>query len=340
MNVFAFGGAILGRGRAKCLRNAAAVLIVVCGSFVVARSQSTLQDFPTPIMTNQISGEIAARRIGDSRTTTYFYAFKGETGDTFINVVTENFAGDIDVMVVDGLRLLSRIVVLADTTPSETGRVIYLRKPEKLLLRINGRSPNDDPAKFQVKFAGSFVAIGEAEATPVPELPEVPKAILTETIVAGRSVGRDEKAKPDRTELAIEKQESEAEVAAKNTVETPAVATVPAAGKQTTVPPSVLKDRPPTENRRSRTEARSTRPEQPQSDTDSAKPPSKVEKGADADPMAQFRLVIIFRDGSRIDRPMTEILRFTVDKGTLTVIGRDGRIGRYAMSDVQRVGIE
>ena len=67
-----------------------------------ANAQSTDQNFPTPVTTNQILGTIKARDIGDSRLTTYFYAFDGEQGDIFINVVSKNLSGDIDIFIVDG----------------------------------------------------------------------------------------------------------------------------------------------------------------------------------------------------------------------------------------------
>ena len=115
--------------------------------------------YPHRSRTNEIIGTIKARDIGDPRLTSYFYTFNGAQGDIFINVVTKNFNGDIDVFTVEGLKSLTKIVVYADSPDSETGRLIYLRKPEKLLLRVEGRSPNDDPATFRIKFAGSFEAI-------------------------------------------------------------------------------------------------------------------------------------------------------------------------------------
>ena len=58
------------------------------------------------------------------------------------------------------------------------------------------------------------------------------------------------------------------------------------------------------------------------------------------DPLEKVNLVILFKDGTTIQRPMSEVLRFTVDKGLLTVIAKDGSIGRYSILDVARVTIE
>ena len=61
------------------------------------KAQSTNQNFPTAVTSNEISGKINARDLGDARLTSYFYVFNGKSGRIFINVVTKNFDGDIDV---------------------------------------------------------------------------------------------------------------------------------------------------------------------------------------------------------------------------------------------------
>ncbi|MEO8042336.1 MAG: hypothetical protein ABI646_06995, partial [Acidobacteriota bacterium] len=134
-------------------------------------AQSTNQNFPTPVTSNEVSGTIKARDVGDARLTSYFYQFDGDQGDLFINVVARNFTGDIDVFTVSGLKPLTKIVLYADFGENETGRVLYLRKPEKMILRVQGRSPGDDPATFRIKFAGSFVASTQLEPLAEPELP-------------------------------------------------------------------------------------------------------------------------------------------------------------------------
>ncbi len=122
-------------------------------------SQSSDVNFPTPIITNEITGTISARAVGDSRLTRFFYKFNGTQGDIFINVKTNNLDGDIDVFTVKELDSLTKITIYSDSSENETGRVIYLRKPETLILRIEARSPNDDPATFNIKFAGSFAPL-------------------------------------------------------------------------------------------------------------------------------------------------------------------------------------
>lgn len=136
-------------------------------------AQSTDRQYPTPITTNEISGQILPRALGDSRVTSYYWVFDGTQGDIFINAVFENLNGEIEVFVTDGLRSVARIVSFADFGETETGRVFYLRKPERLLLRVQGRTPNDDPATFRIKFAGSYAAISDVEQFRAPELPTI-----------------------------------------------------------------------------------------------------------------------------------------------------------------------
>src|SRR6187549_3030880 len=81
---------------------------------LMAAAQSSDQNFPTPLTTNEVSGTIKARDMGDARLTTYFFAFDGGQGDMFINVVTQNFSGDIDVFTADAMLPLAKMVMYAD----------------------------------------------------------------------------------------------------------------------------------------------------------------------------------------------------------------------------------
>ncbi|MCA1639842.1 MAG: hypothetical protein LC768_16200 [Acidobacteria bacterium] len=149
------------------------VLSLLFGLNYSSQAQSVNQSFPTPVTTNEISGKVPARDIGDARLTGYFYVFNGKQGDIFINVVTSNFNGDIDVFTAGNLKPLTKITVYADESDRETGRVIYLRQPEKLVLRIEGRTPNDEEATFRIKFAGSFEPIQITAENTAPEMPVV-----------------------------------------------------------------------------------------------------------------------------------------------------------------------
>ena len=328
-------------------------VLVTCG-FFGAQAQSSDQNFPTPVTTNEVAGTIRARDIGDARLTTYFYAFNGSQGDVFINVVSKNFAGDIDVFTADGLRPLTKMVIYPDATATETGRLVYLRKPEKMLLRIEGRTPNDDAASFRIKFGGSFVALAPQKAD---DGPKIESAETNESGVRVNSVGtiveiipKPPKTKKAASEIAdsttpLKEKKAESEPVAEKTEPQPAplrseeaktddtksetVFENTAAKVTVETPPKAAAKRPP------RTAARTTK-------TTKA-PPRKtanprVEKKPD--PLASIRLVVQLKDGDVIERPMSEVSRFGVEKGILTVVLKDGTVAKYSILDVAKVTIE
>ncbi len=236
-------------------------------------AQSNDQNFPTPITTNEIAATIKARDMGDSRLTTHFYAFNGVQGDIFISVITKNFSGDIDIFTVEGLRPLTKMVIYADGGVNETGRLIYLRKPEKLLLRIEGRTPGDDAAIYRIRFGGSFVALSPtskdgAKTTPKVTLEdsEKPTVNMVGTIIDNRSVS-----KPDTQPVQIR--------------------------KTLTIP-----DRKPA--------------------------------------AGKLQLVVILKDGKRLEFPMSLVRSIIIDKGILTVIDSDGLVEHFSMLNVVKFSIE
>ena len=118
--------------------------------------------------------------------------------------------------------------------------------------------------------------------------------------------------------------------------------------------PGVRPVREPVESRPETAKARTPRPKRPvaagENKERKEKPAARAEAKKSAprpkpaeeapDPMASIRLVVSFKDGTKIERQMNEVLRFSVDKGVLTVISKDGAVGRYSMLDVARVTIE
>ncbi|HXF43152.1 MAG TPA: hypothetical protein VNK26_05380 [Pyrinomonadaceae bacterium] len=146
--------------------NILAIIALFCSLSIF--SQSSDPFFPKPLVEPEITAIIKPRSFGDSRPTTYYYTFEGGQGDLFINVQAQNFSGDIDLFIQQGQIPLAKIIFYSDNRENETGRVIYLRKPEKLLLRVQGRTPNDDDAVLRIKFAGGFIASKETEGPPAP----------------------------------------------------------------------------------------------------------------------------------------------------------------------------
>jgi hypothetical protein len=345
-------------------RAVALLLLLFTGSLF---AQSNDQNFPTPLTTNDITGTIKARDMGDPRATTYFYAFDGGQGDIFINVVTKNFSGDIDVFTVDGMTPLAKMVIYADSDSTETGRLIYLRKPEQLLLRIQARTPNDDPATFRIKFGGSFIALSPQKTEAAPT---VAKVGANEPGVKVDSVGRIVAIvpKPQPTPKIVEPPLIKEQPVAKENPKTGPVKTV-----AKTTPPAARKPAPKKpagtgtvyENEtakvtvepalESKPEEKKvtppvTKPAKPPARTVSKPAPKKADPGAtveterpepkSADPLASVRLVIKMKDGTVFWIAMNEVLKFTVDKGVMTVIAKSGSVTRYNILDVEKTTIQ
>ncbi|MFN0279341.1 MAG: hypothetical protein ACKVRN_12160 [Pyrinomonadaceae bacterium] len=358
----------------RILKLAASALIAISFSLTIA-AQSTDQSFPTAVTTNEITGTIKARDIGDSRLTSYFYTFDGGQGDVFINVVTKNFNGDIDVFAADGLRPLTKIVVYADAE-NETGRLVYLRKPERLILRVEGRSPNDDPATFRIKFAGSFIALAEQKTQDTPTIAR--REVEVESGVRVNSVGTivevipkpqpTPKATPEAKEtVATADKPIESEPVRKESTKPPAPKTAkvkkPASAPKTKEKPSLettAAKKTPVKKSEETAKKESTLEKKPAKKNESPevktvlKKSSKPKKEIVAktpkepalpeptipDPMTNFRLVVQLKDGKTIERPMKEVTKFSVDKGILTVTATDGSTIIYSMGDVAKVTIE
>lgn len=354
-------------------------------------AQSTSQNFPTPVTSSEVVGSIKPRDIGDPRLTTYFYTFNGAQGDLFINIVTKNFTGDLDVFVVTGLRSVTKIVIYSDYSENETGRAIYLRKPEKLLLRIQGRSPNDDPAAFRIKFAGSFVAAKESDVLPEPELPKItaanesgirvnsvgtiiplppkPVTVKSEPVEAAENADTSRKDDQNAEAASSDAPKSDAEKPIKSlevvvtdnipkkddtavripTRRTPVsrrrrppaktVAPKPSPDEVTAETKSVETPRDDVSAETKNVETPPVRKTAPKRTARTVKKPVKP-KEATPDPLASIRLVIAFKDGKTLEKSMSEVFKFSVDKGILTVILKDGSISRYPIVDVAKVTIE
>lgn len=342
------------------------VFVLLLGSAFTVAAQSTNQSFPTAITSNEISGRIPARDVGDARLTAYFYVFNGGQGDVFINVVTKNLNGDIDVFTADNLRPLTKITVYADAGDGETGRVIYLRQPAKLILRVEGRTPNDDAATFQIKFAGSFVAANAADSTEV-ETPVVKSDNQTDVRV--NSVGTIIEIKPKPTPAPKEViAETKPEKPSKRKTKSSDAKTEKEAEKSETVAEEKSEEKPeetkPTVivtdelNETEQAETETKKEDQPaevvepkksetvaEEKTEPKVEPKKPAKPKSVKPvppaeLGNIRLLIQFKDGTKVERPMSEVLKVGVDKGILTVIFKDGTIGRYSILDVEKMTIE
>lgn len=327
-------------------------------------SQSINQSFPTSVTANEINGNIVARDVGDARLTTYFYAFGGTQGDVFINVLTKNLNGSIDVFTTDNLRPLTKITIYANDETTETGRVIYLRKPEKLLLRVEGRSPNDDAATFRIKFAGSFQPLettAETESAPevktdnqtnirvnsVGTILEI-KPIVKESVVSleksenkteAAAEVKEESQKSDtkkKVEIADESQLSDAPKVVLNDVVRKDIVKVEKApeGSKSEQLNKAEGSAPPVEKRNEKSVSEVT----PNAELPAKK--VKKEKIVEPNPLENIKLIVIFKDGNKIEYPMSEVTKVGVDKGVLTINSKSGGNARYSILAVAKMTIE
>src|ERR1051325_875973 len=155
------------------------LLAVLLCTVVSSRAQSLDANAPAPIRSNTITGQIAARDLGDSRLTDHYYALTGTPGDLLITVQSQNLNGDIDVFTAGTLRPLLKLTVYAEISSPVT-KSIYLRKREDLILRVEARSPNDDLGTYRLFFGGSFEPIVGG-----PDIAEAETPTVTATTPSG-----------------------------------------------------------------------------------------------------------------------------------------------------------
>jgi len=121
-------------------------------------AQSTDQSLPTPVLSNEINGRIAALDLGDPRLTRHFYAFEGVPGDLLVTLSSRNLNGDIDIFTAITFRPIMKITMYAggNALSPEVTKGFYLRSRQVLILRVEARTPNDDAGTYQVRFGGAY----------------------------------------------------------------------------------------------------------------------------------------------------------------------------------------
>src|SRR3954470_14925365 len=134
----------------------ASCFVLACALVQVASAQSTEQSLPTPVLASDINGKIAALDLGDPRATRHFYAFAASPGDLLITVDSKNLDGDVDVFTAITFRPLMKTSVYATSQSLAVTKGIYLRAHQILILRIEARTPNDDPGTYHIHFGGTF----------------------------------------------------------------------------------------------------------------------------------------------------------------------------------------
>lgn len=333
-------------------------LLVLCVSGIFAQSSNV--EYPTPVTSSEVKGVIKARDIGDSRLTTHYYVFDGNQGDIFVNVETSNLNGDIDIFLAETLKPLTKFSVFADTSLTQAGRTIYLRKPERLILKIEGRTPSDDPASYTIKFDGSFLAIADPDSIPKDPMgtPEIKPGNEGDVIV--NSVGTIIEVKPKPTPepkptVARTTRRTTRRTAARTAPKPKPAPTEPEKKEETAVktepetkPEVVVTDNTTAAEpekkeaakkpvRKTRTTRRTAAKAKPAPKTETAATPAEPKPN----PLENVKLLVVLKSGEWIAYPMSEVVRVGVDnKGVLTIITKKGDIKRYSILDVAKMTIE
>ena len=337
-------------------RTACLVVILLTSLAGHTWAQSTDVAWPSPVRTNEVVGTIAARDLGDPRLTDHFYALTGTPGDLLITVDSRNLNGDIDVFTLSGLRPLLKFTVYAGSSGSIT-KGIYLRAQEDLMLRVEGRTPNDDDAVYRIHFGGSFAPITsgplaerEDAAQPAPAEGMRGKGGRRVSSVGARieeprtEVAEAPTPEPTPVESSEPKTASTKRTSRNTRTRRPAprrtLPTEPVKPEETAAKDET-ENKPPAENPETETktpakERRPTRRSAAKSTTGrrAEKPPASQEP-EDTGP----RLIVETNDGTLVDRYMNSVRRVTVENGQVVVVGKDGKILRIPLASVVRMTI-
>jgi hypothetical protein len=313
---------------------------------LIALAQSSDQELPTAVLSNEIKGRIVALDLGDSRLTRHFYAFEATPGDLVITVNSRNLNGDVDIFTAVNFRPLTKISVYANTIPPEVTKSLYFRTRQILILRVEARTPNDDPGVYRITFGGTFQAfsggirVAEAEeeeaaeesqstrknkrlssvgATIEQPAPEVKEEVKTPEVAAEKPP--EEKATPKKTTPTTRRTSPNRTARGRPTG--------PARPKP--APPDTAKTKTPDQTSEENKPA--TEGEEKSADKPSTEKPVTQEAGG-------THLIIERTDGTRIDRPMSTVRRVIVEGTAIVIVMKTGRIDRIPMSLVVRMAIE
>ena len=357
----------------------ALLFVLACALAQAVPAQSTDQSLPTPVLANDINGQIAALDLGDPRATRYFYAFAANPGDLLVTVDSKNLNGDIDVFTAITFRPLMKTTVYATSQSPPITKGIYLRAHQLLILRIEARTPNDDPGIYHIRFGGTFEAfsggIPVAETTDTAETSNS-KTSSNRLSSVGATIPRPpaEMVEPAEAKAvpSPEKTEEKPPEKTSDTAETRTTAEKPArntTARNTTSRPPRRSTRPAPSRRQPPPKKTDSTAKSDSSETTSTKvepstvektdtsreekPAEKTDKSTESTtstdkakpqevvaPPAGARLIIEEKDGTRIERPMSTIRRVIVEGPTIMVILKTGKIERVPMISVARMSIE
>lgn len=318
--------------------------------------QSSDQSLPTPVLSNEITGRIGALDLGDPRLTRHFYAFEGKPGDLLITLESTNLNGDIDVFTAVTFRPLLKTTMYASTQSNEVVKGIYLRTPQILILRVEARTPGDEPGTYHIRFGGTFapfrggipVAQNSAEETTSEKAGANRLSSVGATIPrpASEEAAAEPKPSPEKT---AEEAETAKTVATEKPAATPTSRRTnprnPRRGARptpakSTVPAKKKESADKTQTEAAKKETIKEGEEKPtEKPAETTAPTTEKPKTQEAAP-AGAHLIIEEKDGTRIDRPMSTVRRVVVEGGIIVIVLKTGKIERIQMSEVSKFAIE
>jgi hypothetical protein len=330
-------------------------LLLLLSTGTRVNAQSTDVAWPTPVRSTEIRGNIPARDVGDPRVSDHFYAFTGTPGDVLITVDSRNLNGDIDVFTFTGMRPLLKFTVYAGSSaPIQKG--IYLRQCEDLILRIEGRTPNDEDASYRIQFSGSFEPITSGPLAEHEDAARPDSAQDLANRTGHRVTSSGARIDEPRTEVvavptpepapaAVKKAEpGRATTSRRNTTATRRLPPGNRRARPASKPKAEVTAKAPAEDQSPTSEqtetARTTAPKRSTS-TRRNRPAPAVALAVEpvATEQSGPRLVIETSDGTLVDRFMVTVRRVTVENGQVVVIGKDGKIQRIPLATVVRMTI-
>jgi len=335
--------------KTRSYRFAFTVLVLTVAAFTLSQqafAQSTDQSLPSPILSKEIAGRINALDLGDPRMTRHYYAFSANPGDLLITVEGHNLNGDVDVFTAITLRPLMKTTMIATSQSSEITKGIYLRAHQILILRVEARTPNDDPGSYRIRFGGSFEpfsgGIPVAENAAPTESSE-DKGDANRLSSVGATIPRPV------TETAEAKTSTEKTVdesaAGKKPVEKPSPAprrnTARNTRRNTRTAPSrkTPAPKPTTETAKEKPAETPEMPAAP-AETTTTKPATEKPAKQELPQVPGTRLIIQQKDGTTINRPMSTVRRVVIEGPAIVIVLKTGKIERIAMANVARMSIE
>ena len=73
-----------------------------------------------------------------------------------MTVNSRNLNGDVDIFTAVTFRPLTKVTIYAGTIPPEVTKGLYFRTRQIVILRVEARTPNDDPGTYRITLGGSF----------------------------------------------------------------------------------------------------------------------------------------------------------------------------------------